>query len=182
MVSHERFPTDAIQQFQMHGQDIGSLLAHWAEKRPDHPVLIWEPKAGDGRQWTYSELLVDVHRLAAGLVGRGITKGDKVLIHADNCPEQVLVWLACAVVGAVGVTTNTRSVAAEVNYFVEKAQCVAAITQPQYAALVAEAGPDLKWVVVTADNSGEAAPADGLAHGFEPFDSLFGDAADWPGR
>ena len=39
-----------------------------------------------------------------------MTMGDRVLIHADNCPEMVLAWYACAVVGAVGVTTNTRSV------------------------------------------------------------------------
>ena len=42
----------------------------------------------------------------------------------------VLAWLACATVGAVAVTTNTRSVGAEIAYFVDKAQCVAAITQP----------------------------------------------------
>ncbi len=59
-----------------------------------------------------------------------------MLIHADNCPELVLAWLACATVGAVGVTTNTKSVAAELAYFVEKAQCVAAITQPRYAEVI----------------------------------------------
>ena len=33
-------------------------------------------------------------------------------------------------------------------YFVEKAQCVAAITQPEFVDLVAEAGPDLQWIAV----------------------------------
>ena len=150
----------ALQEFQMHGQDIPWLLAHWAEHRPDHPVLVWDPPNAEGRQWTYAELLEDTRRLAAGLVGRGIAKGDKVLIHADNCPELVLAWLACATVGAVGVTTNTKSVGAELTYFIDKAQCVAAITQPKYASMVVEAGPALQWVAVTADDSGEATPAD----------------------
>jgi carnitine-CoA ligase len=168
--------------FQMHGQDIPSLLAHWADRTPDRAVLTWEPRAGEGRRWTYAELLHDTRRLAAGLVARGITPGDKVLIHADNCPEMVLAWLACATVGAVGVTTNTRSVAAEVAYFVEKARCVAAITQPQYAALVSEAAGNMKWVAVTEDNSGEP-PAPGEAgDGHDRFGDLFGDAGDWPGR
>jgi carnitine-CoA ligase len=143
-----------LEQFQMHGQDIPWLMAHWAERSPDHPLLVWEPREGEGRRWTYRELLADTRRLAGGLAARGITTGDKVLIHADNCPEMVLAWLACATVGAVGVTTNTRSVAAELTYFVEKARCVAAVTQPQYAALVADAAPGLKWVAVTDDDSG----------------------------
>ena len=39
--------TDA---YQMAGQDIPWLLAHWVERKPDHPFLIWEPKdvGGDG--------------------------------------------------------------------------------------------------------------------------------------
>ena len=36
--------TDTIAAFQFTGQDVPWLLAQWAEKKPDHPVLIWEPK------------------------------------------------------------------------------------------------------------------------------------------
>ena len=174
--------SDALQEFQMHGQDIPWLLAHWAEHRPDHPVLIWDPPTGGGRTWTYADLLEDTRRLAAGLVGRGVGKGDKVLIHADNCPELVLAWLACATVGAVGVTTNTKSVGAELTYFIDKAQCVAAITQPRYAAMVLEAGPKLHWVAVTAGDTDSEAPADLSGLTLDSFDDLFGDSADWPGR
>ena len=39
----------AIEELQMHGQDLPWLLQHWAEKKPDHPALIWEPFEGDGR-------------------------------------------------------------------------------------------------------------------------------------
>src|SRR6478672_7056055 len=117
----------------MLGQDIPWLLTHWAGIQPDKPLLVWEPREGDGRTWTYGEFHTDVRRLAAGLAARGIAQGDHVLIHSDNCPEMVIAWYACAWVGAVGVTTNTRSVAAEVGYFVDKAQCVAAVVQPDYA-------------------------------------------------
>jgi crotonobetaine/carnitine-CoA ligase len=143
-------PAD-VADLQMQGQDIPWLLTHWARVKPDHPFLVWEPREGEGRTWTYAAFLTDVKRLAAGLAGRGIGKGDKVLIHADNCPEMVLAWYACAWLGAVGVTTNTRSVAAEVGYFVEKAQCVAAVVQPSYAGLVREAAPGLRWVVTTGE-------------------------------
>jgi crotonobetaine/carnitine-CoA ligase len=177
-----RFDPQAIEQFQMHGQDIPWLLAHWAERKPDHPALVWSPKEGDGRRWTYAELLEDVQRLAAGLATKGISRGDRVLVHSENCPEMVLSWLACATVGAVAVTTNTKSVGAEMTYFAEHTGAVAAITQPQFAAMVAEAAPALKWIAVTDDDSGAPATAQPEGPRVEPFTSLFGEAADWPGR
>ena len=153
----------AIAQFQMTGQDVPWLLQRLAERRGDHPVLIWEPRAGETKTWTYSQFWDEVRKLAAGLQKRGVKKGDRVIIHSDNSPEMVISWYACATVGAAGVTTNTRSVQAELAYFIEHTKAVAAITQPQFAQLVAESGPQLAWVAVTEDNSGEA--AEGFAHG-----------------
>ena len=123
---------DVVASFQFTGQDIPWLLAKWTEAQPDTPLLIWEPKEGECARWTYGEFQTATRRLAAGLAAKGITKGDKVVIHCDNCPEMVLAWYACAVLGAVGVTTNTRTVADEMSYFVQKIDAVAAITQPQY--------------------------------------------------
>ncbi len=168
--------------FQFAGQDIPWLLDHWASERPDHRVLVWEPRDGSTRAWTYAEFRRDVRALASGLAARGVRKHDKVLVHADNCPEMVLAWYACATIGAVGVTTNTRSVEAEITYFVEQADCVAAVTQPRYAPLVASAGPRLQWIAVTADDGGE--PASTEAHGgrFVAFDDLFDDPDAAPTR
>ena len=117
-----------------------------------------------------------------GLAAKGVGVGDKVLIHADNCPEMVLAWYACAKVGAVGVTTNTRSVGAEIQYFASHTKCVGAITQPQYASLVKEHAPDLGWLVVTEDNSGIAPSAEEAGHGLPAFASLYANAADAPQR
>jgi len=163
-----------VEEMQMHGQDIPWLLQNWADRRPDHPALIWDPGDGEGRSWTYAELLDATRRLAAGLTARGVAKGDKVLVHAENCPEMLLAWLACATAGAVAVTTNTRSAPAEVGWFVEHAGCVAAITQPAFAAHVAATADHLQWVAVI----GDAAAVPGAV----PFDSLSADASAWPGR
>src|SRR3954468_10756346 len=171
--------TTAIEQFQMHGQDIPWLLEHWAEHKPEHRALVWVPREGEPRRWSYADLLNDVRRLAAGFAARGIAKGDAVLIHSENCPEMVLSWLACATLGAVAVTTNTKSAGAEVTYFAEHTGAVAAITQPQYAPMVAAAAPALKWIAVTDDDSGEPADAPPAAHRFSAFDALSADADDW---
>jgi crotonobetaine/carnitine-CoA ligase len=173
---------NAAADFQFAGQDLSSLLARWAEAKPEHPFLIWEPRDGVTRTWSYSAFEREVCEIAAGMHGRGIGRGDKVLIHADNCPEMVLAWYACAKLGAVGVTTNTRSVGAEITYFAEHTGCVAAITQPRFAKLIAEHAKGVRWIAVTADNCGEAAPADQLEHGLLDFEALRGEAADVPVR
>ena len=163
----------AADELQMHGQDIPWLLRHWADRKPDHPALVWEPVDGERRTWTYAELLAATHDLAAGLRDRGIAVGDKVLIHADNCPEMLVAWLACATLGAVAVTTNTRSAPAEVGWFVDKAQCVAAITQAKFTGHVAAAERDLRWVAVIDPPE---------AGGHLAFTDLAGDGATWEGR
>ena len=58
-----------IERFQMHGQDIPGLLSHQAERKPDHPALVWAPREGAGQRWTYAELLDAVRRMASGLSG-----------------------------------------------------------------------------------------------------------------
>jgi crotonobetaine/carnitine-CoA ligase len=122
-------PND-VAKFQFAGQDLPWLLDLWTRTQPDRPLLVWEPKSGAERRWTYREFSDEVGAIAAGLHARGVKKGDKVLIHSENCPEMVLAWYACAKLGAVAVTTNTRSVGEEIRYFAEHTGCVGAITQP----------------------------------------------------
>ncbi|WCO68097.1 AMP-binding protein [Iamia majanohamensis] len=164
----------AIDALQMHGQDVPWMVRHWATHRPDHTALVWEPAEGEGRSWTYAQLREATEGLAAGLRDRGIEPGDKVLIHAENCPEMLLAWLACGTVGAVAVTTNTRSAPSEVGWFIDKARCVAAITQPRFTEHVATASEALRWVAVIGDD----APADGALR----FSDLEGDASTWEPR
>lgn len=168
--------------YQFRGQDIGWMLDQRAEHRGDHTFLVWEPRDGSDRSWTYAEFAEETRRVAAGLHARGVGEGDKVLIHAQNCPEAVFAWYGCARLGAVAVTTNIRSVAAEVEYFIEQTGCVGAITQPELIETVAKVGPDLDWIVVTDDNSGVPADPSQLEHGHDGFDSLYGDPTTVPER
>lgn len=163
-------------------QDIPQLLRHWATHKPDHPFFVWEPVSGEDKTWTYQQFDTETSALAAGLHAKGIKKGDNVLVHAENCPEMVLAWYACAKLGAVAVTTNTRSVGGEIEYFAGHTGAVAAITQPKFVDQIRDHAKSLKWIAVTADNSGEAADEATLAHGLESFDSLFGKAEDAPTR
>jgi crotonobetaine/carnitine-CoA ligase len=131
------------------GRDISWLLDTQAEHRRDHPFLVWEPFDGNRRTWTYGQFRQDVLRLAAGLHANGIKSGDTILAHLDNAPEMELLWFATARLGAVVVTTNTRSTEDELTYFADHCRAVAAVTQADLAPLVAGSAPHLKWLAVT---------------------------------
>ena len=162
------------------GLDVPWLLRLRAESRRDHPFLIWAPFDQPSRSWTYGEFHERVGALAAGLAKRGIKRGEYVLVHLDNCIEAMLTWFACAELGAVVVTTNTRSAAAEMEYFAGHCGAVACITQPAYAELVAANCRSLRWMAVIAHDAG-AEPANKLGK-WDSFESLFADSADRPRR
>jgi crotonobetaine/carnitine-CoA ligase len=172
----------AAQTFDYAGQDIPWLLRQRATQMPDKAFMVWEPKSGEDKTWTYKAFDDASSEIAAGLHARGVKKGDKVLIHCENCPEMVLAWYACAKLGAVSVTTNTRSVGGEIEYFAGHTEAVGAITQPKFAAEVSTHAKNIGWQVVTDNNSGAAPADDQLGHGFDGFDTLFGDAATVPER
>ncbi|MEA2818046.1 MAG: carnitine-CoA ligase, partial [Bradyrhizobium sp.] len=162
------------------GLDVPWLLRMRAETRRDHPFLIWAPFNAPARRWSYGEFHDRVGALAAGLTARGIKSGDYVLIHLDNCIEAVLSWFACVELGAVAVTTNTRSAPAEMEYFAGHCGAIGAITQPAYAEMISAHCRGLRWIAVISHDAG-AAPA------FRPqradaFEALFGDSADRPRR
>ena len=161
------------------GWDVNALVDAQANQRPHRDFLIFEPFDGNTRRWTYAEFAHDTRRLAAGLAARGIQAGDRVLIHMENSAEAVLSWYACARVGAVALTTNARAAGPELAYFAAHARAVAAITQPKFADLVNASCPELRWLVVTDNDSGEAVDS-GHATRDDGFSRLYGNADEAP--
>lgn len=166
------------------GLDVPWLLRKQARERAGHPFLIWEPFDGRTEVLGYAAFRDRAVRLAAALARRGVRAGDRLLLHLDNCPEALLGWYACAELGVVAVTTNTRSALAELRYYAADCGAVAAITQPRHAALVNAAAPDLRWIAVTSHDAGDPA-APGTAPGrAESFGTLLaeGEAVEPPER
>src|SRR5579859_4499171 len=131
------------------GTDVWDLVRIRAYRSANQVAFVWHPYyGGSPREWTYRELAAEAAGLAAGLQRRGIGPGDRVLIHLENCPEFVISWYACAALGAVAVTTNTRSVADEMGYFCADSQPAFAIPQPQFAGIVAPFAPRLRLAVL----------------------------------
>ena len=165
----------------MVGMDIPWLLEQWVQRTPDKPFMIWEPFTGETAVWSFLELQLASKSVASGLHTQGVRQGDFVIIHLDNSPEFIISWFACAMLGAVAVSTNTRSVARDMTYFAEHTRAVCAITQPKFASLITESCPDLRFLWVTDNDTGEpTSPPSGVQA--RAFSELLDHEATLPAR
>ena len=155
------------QRLQCEGRDIPWLLNQWVERTPDKVFLHWSPFDLEDASWTYAEFQQQVILVANNLAKSGVFAGDRVLIHMDNCPEFLLCWFACAHLGAIAVSTNTRSVARDLTYFAEFAEVSCAITQPTSARLLRSSAPKIKSLFVT-----DGDVPDSEKNEFRPFSEL----------
>lgn len=64
----------------------------------------------------YKTLWETSGRVAAELVARGIGRGDRVLLYADNCPEFFVLYLASARIGAIFAPVHSSFQALELEY------------------------------------------------------------------
>ncbi|MBI5439776.1 MAG: AMP-binding protein [Deltaproteobacteria bacterium] len=83
----------------------------WANLTPSAAALTF-----NGRDISYAELNRLIDRLAWGLVGLGLAKGDRVAVHMANCPQFVLAYFATQRAGGVVVAVNPMFRAAEIEH------------------------------------------------------------------
>ena len=98
---------------------LGQILDETASKYPDNDAVIYVDR--DYRQ-TWSEFNEAVDKLAKGLMGLGIKRGDKVALWATNVPYWVTLMFATAKIGAVLITVNTNYRESEVAYLLSQSE------------------------------------------------------------
>ena len=71
------------------------------EARGDQTAIIWEAdEPGQGKSYTYREVLQEVSRIANVMKAHGVRKGDPVTLYMPMMPATAFVMLACARIGA----------------------------------------------------------------------------------
>jgi fatty-acyl-CoA synthase len=111
------------------GRTIGDDFELTVGRLPDHEALVDVPTSA---RWTYRELDAAVDRVAAGLLGMGIEKGDRVGIWSPNCAEWVFVQYATAKIGAVLVNINPAYRSHELQYVLKQAGIRLLIAAPSF--------------------------------------------------
>lgn len=99
------------------GETIGGYLSAVSTRQPDSDALI---SRHQGVRLTYGDLAHEVERVARGLLGLGIEKGDRVGIWSPTRVEWTLLQFATARVGAILVNINPAYRAGEMAYAVNQ--------------------------------------------------------------
>ena len=121
-------------------QSLGSIWDERVREYPNRLFLVSEDRlSGDVKEYTYASFDIEVSRTANAFRSLGISKGDKVVIHLDNCPEYIMCWFALAKIGAIMVASNVKSSASECSYVFDRCDAVAVVTEPVYRSVVCKA-------------------------------------------
>ena len=141
-----RQPSDAI---------LADLVRSRAERIPDLDVLSFEHWSLDGGATpdevrTFADLVTNANRIAAGLVARGMTRGDRFALMMRNHPEFVETMIAASWAGAIFVPIDPRTRGEKLAYFLRSAGCRGIVCADYcLGALEAVLGsaPDLGWIL-----------------------------------
>ena len=109
------------------GTKIGEALQYSADKWPESYFVV-----GMGERITYAEFNRRVDRLATGLMGLGIVRGDHVACWLTNGPDWIMTWLACCRLGATVVSINTRYKTQEVEFILRQSDAKLLVAMPSY--------------------------------------------------
>jgi acyl-CoA synthetase (AMP-forming)/AMP-acid ligase II len=96
---------------------VPRLLAGAVEAVPDKPWLFHE-----GASFTYEQAWRRVATAAAQLAGRGVARGDLVLVPMRNTAGHLFTWLGLMHLGAVLVAANPAAAEAEQRGLVAQTQ------------------------------------------------------------
>ena len=125
---------------------VGGLLDDMARRFPENDALVHPER---GLRYNYRAFNEVCRRVAKGLMGLGVKKGDNVAIWAYNVPEWVILQFATAKIGAVLVTVNTAYKSAELEYILNQSDSttlfmVRSFKDTDYVQTLCEVAPELR--------------------------------------
>src|ERR1700741_5399000 len=121
----------ALQYFQPNGREAMSHLLSVSDAISAHARLFPRRTAtrDSAGTLTFADWDKRATRLANGLLGLGLAKGDRVALLAYNCVEWMELYVAIARAGLVAVPINFRLLAPEIAYIVSHSESRAIVVQ-----------------------------------------------------
>lgn len=99
----------------LHSSTISDAIDRAGSRFTDRVAITF-----DDRSWTYAQLNAAVTRVAAHLIGRGLTKGSRVAAYGQNSDAFALLFLACARAGLIHVPINYALTGGELSYILDQ--------------------------------------------------------------
>ena len=138
--------------------NVAHLLDLHAGHRPRATAVI-----GPGGPLSWRELRESVTRLAGGLAARGVGRGDRVAILAQNDAAYFATYLALAWLGALAVPLNTRLAPAEIAFQLADAEARLWLVGDSLAALADAVTPQPARLALGDPSLLVGAPVDAFA-------------------
>jgi malonyl-CoA/methylmalonyl-CoA synthetase len=111
-------------------------------------------ETGNGRTWTYGDMLRCSGQFAGALSDLGVVPGDRVAVQVEKSAEALMLYLACIRCGAVYLPLNTAYTLAELDYFVGDAEPRLVVATPQAAGGIKAVASKYGALVETLDDHG----------------------------
>jgi fatty-acyl-CoA synthase len=111
------------------GETIGHNLERTAARVPDSEALV---SCHQDKRFTWPEFNSAVDRLALGLLGLDLAKGDRLGVWSPNRYEWALVQYATAKLGVILVNVNPAYRTSELEYALRQSGCRALMAAPEF--------------------------------------------------
>jgi fatty-acyl-CoA synthase len=111
------------------GETIGANLERTVARVPDSEALV---SRHQGVRFTWDELNSAVDRLARGLLGFELAKGDRLGVWSPNRYEWALTQYATAKLGVILVNINPAYRTAELEYALRQSGCRVLVAAPEF--------------------------------------------------
>ena len=129
------------------------FLEEAARKHPDSPCTIFK-----GARISYREMDEITDRLAAGLAGIGLKKGDRVGIFMPNTPQFVMAYFAILKLGAVVVAFNPLYTAREIEHQANDSGIEVMLVMSKFYPLIKKVQPKTRLRTLVVTNIKETLP------------------------
>lgn len=133
-------------------QTIPKLLQEIARTHPDYSAQMSKDGSGEFSPTSYTEFARLTERFAAGLLARGVSRGEHVGLVSENRAEWFIADVAILSIGAADVPRGNDTVPREVGYILGFAECRTTCaedaTQAQKILEVRQEIPGLEQIIV----------------------------------
>ncbi|MDP1718394.1 MAG: AMP-binding protein, partial [Burkholderiales bacterium] len=110
-------PLQILKRYPEHDYTLRGALQSRMAHDPRRPFLLF-----GNQTWSWNEFAAAADKLARALTARGIAKGDRVAVMAQNSDGPVLLLFALARIGAIMVPVNPEVGVAEARYVMHHAE------------------------------------------------------------
>ena len=130
------------------------VVDKWAEDRTKLALISLDPSGENAQHHTFWDLKVQSNRFANVLKGLGVGKGTRAFVMLPRIPQWYVVMLGLMKVGAVPMPATTLCTPGDIEYRVNEAEAVLAITDMENSDKVAETAgkcPTLEHLLLVGD-------------------------------